>query len=142
MHPQPSTKNGDLVRMTVRALTMGKVTLLAVIVAALMVTLVTMASSRTEAQDQAGSQQGPKVVKAGAGGQPGPLSAAQKTAINEGYLVTDKAAYERAKAKAAQKAEQRSGEERPSAPGTQAPVAFRTWEGVFDAGIGPSDSTG
>jgi hypothetical protein len=110
------------------------------VVGALVIATILVFSKPTLAQP-GGSQGAPKVVKAGEGGDRGPLSSAQKTAINEGYLPTDEQAYERAKANAEEKAEQRSGAES-SAPDSKAPVNLRAWDGVFDTGSGPSDSTG
>jgi hypothetical protein len=56
-------------------------------------------------------------------------------------VPTNPQAYEREKAKAAEKAKQRSAEE-PSVPESNAPASSRSWEGVFDTAVGPSDSTG
>jgi hypothetical protein len=113
-----------------------------VIVGALLAVAVLVVAQPTTAQPSRSQEALPKVVKAGSGGERGPLSLAQKQAIEQGYVVPDQEAYERAKAKAAQKAEQRSGEVQPSAPGDKAPVASRSWEGVFDTNSSPSDSTG
>lgn len=97
-----------------------------------------VAQSR-EAPDR--SQGEPRVVKAGSPGTAGPLSPVQKRAIEEGPLVPNQAAYERAKADA--DARTASGDE-PSraAPGSAVPTSFRSWDGVFDPNSGPSDSTG
>jgi hypothetical protein len=85
----------------------------------------------------------PEVVTAGQGGERGQLSPVQQTAIRIGYVPTNQQAYEQAKAEAEEKAKQRSAEEpSPSTPESNAPATSRTWEGVFDTAVGPSDSTG
>jgi hypothetical protein len=79
------------------------------------------------------------------GGNPGPLSPAQKLAISQGYLVPDQEAYEQAKAEAQQKAERLAADERPAPPAVaqvEDPEAFRSWQGLRDLRVGPSDSTG
>ena len=53
-------------------------------------------------------------------GQPGPLSAAQKRTMAQGYLVPDQAAYEKAKAEANAKAEKQLSSENPSSIDTAA----------------------
>lgn len=73
---------------------------------------------------------------------PGRLSALQKRALNQGYLVPDQRGYERSKADAAQKAVQNTELKAPSAPSATAPTSFRSWQGVNDTNVGPSDSTG
>lgn len=74
-------------------------------------------------------------------GTPGPLSPVQERAISQGYLVPDQAAYERKKAEADARAEQLAGEDRSGARG-RAPSTVRSFEGVRDPDVGPSDSTG
>jgi hypothetical protein len=81
------------------------------------------------------------------GGTAGNLSATQKRAMNQGYLVPDQAAYGRAKARAAQEAASRAreaGRKAPSssAPSALAPSSFRSWQGPNDTTTAPSDSTG
>ena len=110
------------------------------LIGALLAVAVLILAQPTSAQP-GGSQDAPKVVTAGQGGERGPLSPVQQTAISEGYVPTNPQAYERAKAKAAEKAKQRSAEE-PSVPESNAPASSRSWEGVFDTAVGPSDSTG
>lgn len=107
------------------------------VVGALLALAVLFLAQPTSAQPSS-SQNAPKVVKAGQGGEQGPLSAAQTKAINQGYLVIDEAAYKKAKSSAQNKAAQRGS----SGPEAKAPASFRTWEGVFDTGVGPSDATG
>jgi hypothetical protein len=71
------------------------------------------------------------------------LSPAQKKAISEqGYLVPDQAAYERAKEKAAAEAQQSSGEKSSSSAATLAPQNVKGFSGVYSTCCGPSDSTG
>src|SRR5919112_2645621 len=87
-----------------------------------------------------GSAQQLRVEKPGSG-NPGPLSATQKLAIKQGYLVPDQDAYERAKAGAQRLA---GGGGKPTyavAQGAE-PDTFRSWEGIRDQRVAPSDSTG
>jgi hypothetical protein len=81
-------------------------------------------------------------VEAGSGGQVGPLGEAQELAMSQGYLVPNQDAYLRAKAEAARKARGLSGEERSPQTRANAPASFRTWTGINDTEVGPSDSTG
>jgi len=89
------------------------------------------------------SDQELRVTKPGSGTS-GPLSAAQKQAISQqGYLVPDQGAYDKAKAEAANKTGQQSSSESLSkAPAAKAPAAFRSWPGIRDTSSGPSDSVG
>ena len=91
------------------------------------------------AQSQ-GSAHELRVEKPGSG-NPGPLSATQKLAIKQGYLVPDQGAYERAKAGAQQLA---GGGGKPTYATAQGadPETFRSWEGIRDQRVAPSDSTG
>jgi hypothetical protein len=106
-----------------------------------------------------GEEMGLRVEEAGSpgsAGNPGPLSTAQKRAISQGYLVQDQAAYERAKADAAERARRLSGPRTSSSPGDLvlkpsgvqypmrqlAPTNFRSWEGANDSNSSVSDSTG
>jgi hypothetical protein len=100
----------------------------------------TTTSSNTAGTEESGAQL--RVEKPG-GGDPGPLSPAQKQAISRGYLVPDQVAYEQAKAEAAAKAEKVSAEGAPAdLQATAAPQIFRSWEGIRDPRVAPSDSTG
>jgi hypothetical protein len=112
------------------------------VVGVLLAVAVLMLVQPTSAQPS-GSQDAPEVVPAGQGGERGKLSRAQQTAIRKGYVPTNQQAFERAKAKAEEKAKQPPAEEpSPTPPESNAPVSSRTWEGVFDTALGPSDSTG
>jgi hypothetical protein len=100
----------------------------------------TTTSSNTAGTEESGAQ---LLVEKPGGGDPGPLSPPQKRAISQGYLVPDQEAYEQAKAEAAEKAEQLSAERAPAAPqATTSPQIFRSWEGIRDPRVAPSDSTG
>ena len=82
----------------------------------------------------------PTLQAAGAGPAPdGTMSAAARTAMEEGALVPDQEAYERQKARAnaAAGADVAASEFAPLAP-----VLSRSYQGVFDLGSAPSDSTG
>src|SRR5215213_4331654 len=88
-----------------------------------------------------GSAKQLRVEKPGSG-NPGPLSATQKLAIKQGYLVPDQDAYERAKARAQRLA---GGGGKTTYAATQGadPETFRSWEGIRNRKGGtPSDSTG
>src|SRR5919112_1957928 len=88
-----------------------------------------------------GSAQQLRVEKPGSG-NPGPLSATQKLAIKQGYLVPDQDAYERAKAGAQRLA---GGGGKPTYAVAQGadPETFRSWKGIRNRKGGtPSDSTG
>lgn len=74
-------------------------------------------------------------------GEVGPLSPAQQRAISQGYLVPDQGAYERAKAAANENAGRISGGESQAAPAAE-PQVFRSWRGIRDTRLSPSDSTG
>ena len=92
------------------------------------------------AQNQ-GSAQQLRVEKPGSG-NPGPLSATQKLAIKQGYLVPDQQAYERAKARA-QRLAGGGGKTTSAAAQGADPETFRSWEGIRNRKGGtPSDSTG
>ena len=91
------------------------------------------------AQNQ-GSGQQLRVEKPGRG-NPGPLSATQKLAIKQGYLVPDQDAYERAKA-GAQRLAGGGGKATYAAAQGADPETFRSWEGIRDPRVAPSDSTG
>ena len=70
------------------------------------------------------------------------ISAAEEGDLTR-YLVPDQEAYEQAKAEAAEKAEQLFAERAPAAPpATTSPQIFRSWEGIRDPSVAPSDSTG
>lgn len=100
----------------------------------------TTAGSTSAAAQTEGSGEQLRVGKPG-GGDPGPLSPVQKKARSQGYLVPDQEAYELAKAEA----ERLSGTSAPAAPEARAsepPEVFRSWEGVRDRKVTPSDSTG
>src|SRR5918994_7602435 len=77
-----------------------------------------------------GSAQQLRVEKPG-GGNPGPLSATQKLAIKQGYLVPDQDAYEQAKAEAQRLAEG-GGKTTYAASQGADPETFRSWEGLSD----------
>jgi hypothetical protein len=82
-----------------------------------------------------------RVEKPGSG-NPGPLSATQKLAMKQGYLVPDQQAYERAKA-AAQRLAGGGGKTTYAAAQGADPETFRSWEGIRNKKGGtPSDSTG
>jgi hypothetical protein len=99
----------------------------------------TSSPSATAQADQPAEQL--RVEKPG-GGDPGPLSPAQKRAI-QGYLVPDQEAYEQAKAEAAERTARFSPQGAPAvAQVGQPPQAFRSWQGLRDPRVGPSDSTG
>jgi hypothetical protein len=88
-----------------------------------------------------GSVQKLRVEKPGSG-NPGPLSATQKLAIKQGYLVPNQDAYERAKA-SAQRLAGGGGRKLTYAAAQGAdPETFRSWEGIRDPRPTPSDSTG
>src|SRR5215217_8191159 len=80
------------------------------------------------AQKTQGSAKQLRVEKPGSG-NPGPLSATQKLAIKQGYLVPDQQAYGRAKAEA-QRLSDTSVSAAPKAPAP--PETFRSWEGISD----------
>ena len=71
----------------------------------------------------------------------GTLSKAAAAAMERGYLVPDQAAYDAAKARANAQSGKAAGAAADAAPGLLAPVLIRGWEGIFDAGSAPSDST-
>ena len=87
-----------------------------------------------------GSAKQLRVEKPGSG-NPGPLSATQKLAIKQGYLVPDQDAYERAKARA-QRLAGGGGKTTYAAAQGADPETFRSWEGICDPRPAPSDSTG
>lgn len=73
----------------------------------------------------------------------GSLGPAATTALEQGYLVPDQAAYESAKARKHAQAEQSdpaAADE--AAPESLAPVLSRNWLGISNSGSAPSDSTG
>src|SRR5918997_172036 len=93
------------------------------------------------AQKTQGSAKQLRVEKPGSG-NPGPLSATQKLAIKQGYLVPDQDAYERAKSRAQRLAEGGGKTTYAAAQGAD-PETFRSWEGIRNRKGGtPSDSTG
>jgi hypothetical protein len=61
---------------------------------------------------------------------------------HQGYLVPDQRGYERAKARAAARAEALSVRAPASADAALAPTTVRSWHGVNDPNVAPSDSTG
>jgi len=71
----------------------------------------------------------------------GTVGRAAAAAMRQGYLVPDRAAYGRAKAKAAAQAGQRAGTEA-VASGPLAPVQIRGFDGQVYPNAAPSDSTG
>jgi hypothetical protein len=71
----------------------------------------------------------------------GTLGVAARRSLNQGYLVPDERAYERAKAKAARENPSASFTE-PLAPEQLAPSTVSSWAGASDADFAPSDSTG
>src|SRR5919107_4815434 len=83
-----------------------------------------------------GSGQQLRVDKPG-GGKPGPLSATQKLAIKQGYLVPDQDAYERAKA-GAQRFAGGGGKTTYAAAQGSDPETFRSWEGIREQRGSPS----
>src|SRR5918999_1458700 len=88
-----------------------------------------------------GSEEQLRVEKPGSG-KPGPLSATQKLAMKQGYLVPDQDAYERAKARA-QRLAGGGGKTTYAAAQGADPETFRSWEGIRNRKGGtPSDSTG
>src|SRR5215211_6882724 len=88
-----------------------------------------------------GSEEQLRVEKPGSG-NPGPLSATQKLAMKQGYLVPDQQAYERAKAAARRHAGGGGKTTYAAAQGAD-PETFRSWEGIRNRKGGtPSDSTG
>ena len=99
----------------------------------------TTVSPSATAQTQ-GSAQQLRVDKPGSG-NPGPLSATQKLAMKQGYLVPDQDAYERAKAGAQRLAGGGGNTTYAAAQGAD-PETFRSWEGIRDPRPAPSDSTG
>jgi len=99
-------------------------------------TLFPSATSQTQ-----NSAQQLRVEKPGSGNS-GPLSATQKLAIKQGYLVPDQDAYERAKA-GAQRLAGGGGKTTYAAAQGADPETFRSWEGIRNRKGGtPSDSTG
>src|SRR5918999_3131800 len=93
------------------------------------------------AQKTQGSEEQLQVEKPGSG-KPGPLSATQKLAIKQGYLVPDQDAYEQAKARAQRLAGGGGKTTYAAAQGVD-PETFRSWEGIRNKKGGtPSDSTG
>jgi hypothetical protein len=93
------------------------------------------------AQKTQDSDQQLRVEKPGSG-NPGPLSATQKLAMKQGYLVPDQDAYERAKAAAQRHAGGEAKTIYAAAQGAD-PETFRSWEGIRNRKGGtPSDSTG
>src|SRR5215212_1710435 len=87
-----------------------------------------------------GSDQQLRVERPGSG-RPGPLSATQKLAIKQGYLVPDQDAYERAKA-GAQRFAGGGGKTTYAAAQGADPETFRSWEGIRNRKGGtPSHST-
>jgi hypothetical protein len=124
----------------IRTVSTSKV-LLALIGLAVVVACVTVFAVAKPTSAQTGrSAEGLEVTKPG-GGEPGPLSAVQKRAINQGYLVPDQAAYQGNKAAADAKAARLSGEPT-TGLAAKAPTFFRAdFEGVRDTNSGPSDST-
>jgi hypothetical protein len=115
--------------------------LLALIGFAIVVACVTVVAVANPTSAQTGrSVEDLKVTKPG-GGEPGPLSAVQKRAMNQGYLVPDQAAFQRAKAEADARSARLSGEPT-SGPAAKAPTFFKAdFEGIRDTSSGPSDST-
>src|SRR5215207_7387920 len=100
----------------------------------------TTVSPSATAQTQ-GSAHQLRVEKPGSGNL-GPLSATQKLAIKQGYLVPDQDAYERAKA-GAQRLAGGGGKTTYAAAQGADPETFRSWEGIRNRKGGtPSDSTG
>jgi hypothetical protein len=73
------------------------------------------------------------------GGGDGTVGVAAARAMRQGYLVPDQAAYDRAKAAAAENLGLRPSQATPSAA---APVATVTFKGLANPGLTPSDSTG
>lgn len=119
----------------------GLLALLAIAIAGALAVVVVIAAPTSAQAERSASDQ--RIVKAGAvDPDRGPLSAVQKRALSQGYLVPDQAAYERDKAEAAEKAQRRSGEPSSTASGSKAPASIRTWEGVSDPSFSPPDSTG
>lgn len=115
---------------------------LALVGALLAIAVILTVAQPTSAQTGRSSEE-LRVVESTGPGRPGELSAAQELAISQGYLVPDQAAYERAKAAAAARAEgQQPSVQQPSAPEALTPQQTRSWEGVRDPNVGPSDSTG
>jgi hypothetical protein len=110
------------------------------IACALSVLAILAAAKPSPAEPGRSAQQELRVTEAG-GGDPGPLSPVQKKAIKEGPLVPNEADYERDKAAANARAPS-GGEPSQAAPGSAVPTSFRSWDGVFDTNVGPSDSTG
>src|SRR5215213_8083632 len=93
------------------------------------------------AQKTQDSDQQLRVEKPGSG-NPGPLSATQKLAMKQGYLVPEQGAYERAKAAARRHAGGGGKTTYAAAQGAD-PETFRSWEGIRNRKGGtPSDSTG
>jgi hypothetical protein len=98
-------------------------------------------TSSSSATAQADEPAGQLRVERPGGGDPGPLTPAQKRAI-QGYLVPDQEAYEQAKAEAQQKAERLSAQGAPAPAQVEQPQTFRSWAGLRDPRVSPSDSTG
>ena len=110
--------------------------------AAVLAIAATMAAADPTTPAQTEASNPPLSVEQPGGGTPGPLSEMQKLAISQGYLVPDQAAYERYKADAARAAGQVTGTSTPAAPTAAAPQTVRSWEGIRDPRVTPSDSTG
>ena len=73
------------------------------------------------------------------GGGDGTVGVAAARAMRQGYLVPDQAAYDRAKAAAADNLGLRPSQATPS---VAAPVSTVTFKGLANPGLTPSDSTG
>lgn len=129
--------------MTVGANRKLKTLLALVALAAVGALFVVLAVAKPTLAQTERSNREPRLAKPGTG-NPGSLSAAQKQAISgQGYLVPDQGAYDKTKAKAANKAAQQSSSESLSeASASNAPTTFRSWRGIQDTSSGPSDSTG
>lgn len=122
----------------------GRWVLLAGLVALVALALGGAASARQEETPVSARQDGQslQVVEPGAGDM-GPLTPMQKQAVSQGYLVPDQEAYERGKAEASEEAERLSGSESAvAAEAPRPPDIFRSWEGLRDQRVTPSDSTG
>jgi hypothetical protein len=72
----------------------------------------------------------------------GSLGVAARQALQQGYLVPDRRAYDRAKARAARRAG--AGTATLASPSflKRAPSTSKSWSGLSDSGFAPSDSTG
>ncbi len=86
-----------------------------------------------------GSSVGRLHLTAASGGGDGTLGVAAATALRQGYLVPDQAAYEAAKAAAAARA---GSATKTAAVGSAAPTKVLSWNGLVNPGLTPSDSTG